>query len=268
MFVESSRALTPFLSSSLLRSPHGFSTRAGGVSSAAHLATLNFSTARGDTAENVRENFRRFTEAAGLPARVAVLAQVHGSDVLTLDRAAIERLPSPASGDLPAGDGLVTRERGVTLCVRVADCLPILLEDSEAGVVCALHAGWRGSVAGIAARGVMAMTRLGASCASIRAAIGPGIHECCFEVGGEVREAIASSCGEEMARRVTAEREGKLFADLPALNRALLLRAGVLPEHIDICAACTCCDPARFFSHRGSGGARGVMAAMISLPEQ
>lgn len=277
MFTEKQNGSVVYLTSSLLACPHGFSTRAGGVSAAPHLASMNFAP-REDDPDSVTENYRRFTAAVSLPGAVAAASQVHGSDVLTVRRDDLPALAlSPVLRPLPEADGFVTAEKGVTLCVKIADCVPLLLWDGEAGVVCALHAGWRGSAAGIALRGVEAMTAHGARPARTVCAVGPSIHPCCFEVGEDFVRDFRRLLGAPVADRFLSERctdrpspafsagERRVFADLQGLNRYLLLEAGLRPEHIDVSPECTCCDPARFFSHRATGGRRGVMAAMISL---
>lgn len=265
MFYETVRNGLPLLRSDLLPEgiPHGFATRLGGVSGAGmpHLRSLNFGENRGDDPANVRENFRRFTEAAGLPPTVAAAKQIHSTIIL---RPRKSELPYT---ELPEGDGFFTDEPGVTLCVKIADCIPILLwsGETEHPAVAALHGGWRGSAAGIAPKGVAQLCTLGADPGKIVALIGAGIGVCCYEVGEDFRAAFTAALGEDTAKKYLQSREGKLFADLKGLNRHLLLESGLREEHIDICPECTCCAPERFFSHRASKGLRGTMAAMISL---
>jgi hypothetical protein len=149
------------------------------------------------------------------------------------------------------------------LVVKVADCVPILLSDPKAGVIAALHAGWRGSALGIACRGIERMVQLGADPEQIVVAIGPCIHACCYEVGEDFRLRVEELLGDEICKRFLKPRGDKLYADLPELNRQFLLASHVKKEHIDISPACTCCHPDRYFSHRASHGKRGTMAAMI-----
>lgn len=268
MFVFHDGAL-PFYRSTALPVPHGFSTRLGGVSgadpAAAHLRSLNFGENRGDTPENVRENFARFTSAAGLPyPAVAVSRQEHGTRIISVTAAGKEDLPYPVP---PAADGFFTAEKGVTLCVKVADCIPILLcsLDETRPAVAALHAGWRGSVAAIAREGVRCFKAHGVPPEKLAAAIGPGIGACCYEVGEDF---LAVFCREVPdPGRFLSRRDGKAYADLKALNRQILLDCGVPEGQIDVCAECTCCHSDRFFSHRASKGMRGSMAAMIAVGE-
>ena len=133
-------------------------------------------------------------------------------------------------------DGLVTARPWTRLAVKTADCLPILLADPRAQVVAAVHAGWRGSAAGIASRGVEAMVRLhGSRPEDIRAAFGPSSGVCCFEVGPEV----ATQFSAWFPKR--NDFDGKTCIDLPAANRLQLISAGLRPERIAHLAPCTVC---------------------------
>ena len=133
-------------------------------------------------------------------------------------------------------DGLVTATPRTRLAVKTADCLPILLADPRAKVVAAVHAGWRGSAAGIAMRGVEAMARLhGSRPEDIRAAFGPSIGVCCFEVGPEVAKQFSVWFPER------DDLDGKTCIDLPAANRRQLISAGLRPERIAHLAPCTVC---------------------------
>ena len=242
---------------------HGFSTRKGGVSPAPWDA-LNLGPGRGDAPENVRENYRRFFAAIGADEGRAVLSlQVHRDDV---------RLCT--AGDAGKGllrerdyeaDALITAERELPLVVFSADCGTVLLHDPEAGCIGAVHAGWRGCAAGIPEKAVREMVRLlGARPERILAAVGPCIGPCCFETDGDVPAAMRAALGAESEPYL--ERRGpKWHVDLAGLNRRWLLRAGLLPEHIDVCGLCTACRPELFWSHRRMGEARGAQVAVICL---
>ena len=170
------------------------------------------------------------------------------------------------------GDGYVTADPFVTPGVKTADCTPILLEASVGGdvvAVAALHAGWKGTVADIAGEGVrkltaLAMERAGVASEEItlRAAIGPCIHACCFEVREDCLSVVRGCLG-NMAETYIRRRGEQTFLDLPALNRALLMRAGVAEENLDICSYCTACRTDLFYSHRASGGVRGTLLSVI-----
>lgn len=109
------------------------------------------------------------------------------------------------------------------------------------------------------------MLRLGASLGNIRVAMGACIHNCCFEVQTDFVEAVTALRGEDFARTHIDRRAGRYYADLPSMNRALLLEAGISPDAIDCSDDCTCCHPDRYHSHRRTRGKRGVMAAAIAL---
>ena len=196
---------------------HGFSTREGGVSTEAHLASMNTGFFRGDSDENVRENIRLLCSYAGTPENTVCTPQIHSAEV---------RYVTPENGgegifcDVPYPcDGFVTDKAGVSLLVRVADCTPILLcgvKDDGNTVVGAVHAGWRGAAAGIAAVAVEKMKQLGAK--NICAAVGACIHSCCYEVGEDMRDAVAAMRGAEFAARHIKERDGRLYADIAGIN--------------------------------------------------
>ncbi|MBE6622289.1 MAG: peptidoglycan editing factor PgeF [Ruminococcaceae bacterium] len=238
--------------------PHGFSTRFGGVSHGNGLDSLDLGAAAGS--EEVAENRRRLAEALGSsPDRMFSARQIHS--------ATVETVTSADLGREFACDGFVTAERGLLLTVKTADCVPILLCDEVAGVVAAVHAGWRGTVAGIAREAVKAMTTLGASPSRIAAAIGPCIHRECYEVD-EPFLATVKEQNEALTAFVTPlpHKEGHYLADLVAMNRYLLLSAGLTEGNLYACGFCTDCASEVFFSHRASGGKRGLMMAGIRLP--
>ena len=252
-----------YLASPLLDTPHGFSTRLGGVSEG-YLASLNLGCHRGDTEENLRENYRRFCAAIGADDQSLVMTnQVHGVAVRGVTKADIKAdllAPTPFEAD-----GLTTDAPGVTLVIFSADCIPVLLFDPVKKAVGACHAGWRGTAGAIGAETVKAMAeRYGCNPGDIRAAIGPGIGKCCFETDADVPEAMEAALG-ELARPYMTRTGEKWYVDLKAINRAVLLAAGVAAEHIDVSEDCTCCQHERFWSHRHTGGVRGSQAAAILL---
>ena len=270
-----------------LRIVHGFSTKHGGVSTKPYISDLNFGFSVGEERAVTVENYRRFAAAIGVDFSGMLCAnQTHTSRVLRVDaryRGMGLEVPLPA---LPAGnplepeiaeagfDGFVTAEPGVALVVRAADCVPILFCDPVAGVIGACHAGWRGTVAGIAAETVRQMEALGAVPESIRAAIGFSIGLCCYEVDDAFYETFRSAVGADICRAVFAKNPGyenpeKWHCDLRACNRLLLEAAGVPAANIDVSEMCTYCHSALFHSHRyaqrNTGGVRGLMAACISM---
>ena len=244
------------------RFPHGFSTRSGGVSTLEHLATMNFTTSTGDSEENVAENCRIFLSALGLEPDSRISShQIHSAKVRYVTEA-------DAGSVFDDCDGFVTDRPGVALIVKTADCVPILMSDNEAGVIAAVHAGWRGTVGAIAPIAANEMVKLGASLENIRIAIGPCIHDCCFEVQQDFVDAVSDIRGKVFADTHIHRRKASRYADLVGMNLDLLSAAGIQRAQIDVAADCTCCAPFLYHSHRATKGKRGVMAAVIGLPER
>lgn len=245
---------------------HGFSTRLGGVSRDPYTAELNLAFGRGDSDDVVLENLSLFADALGVsPESVVSLPQIHSNNVIKITSEHCGAGYYYKESSLPDGcDGYVCCRKGVTLGVKTADCVPILLADRKNGVISALHAGWRGSVTGIASKGVEKMLELGAEASHIVAAIGPCIHDCCYEVSDDVYEA-AVAYDNDLARCFSDSKNGKYMADLVSLNKILLVKSGVESRNIDTSSLCSCCYPDLFYSHRASKGKRGTMLAVITL---
>ncbi len=244
---------------------HGFATRAGGVTTIPEAGSMNLAPLLGDSDENVRENIARFAEYSGLGGRHVIYGhQIHSAEILTVDR------DTPYGGTCGREcDGYVTRDSGVALMVRSADCVPVLLYgvlDSGAIVVAAVHAGWRGTVAGIAGAAVDRLCALGCRRDSVRAAIGPSIADCCFEVQGDFIDAVSAARGSDFAARHIALRDGRYFASLQRMNLEILADAGVSGDAVDVSPDCTAHMNDMYHSHRASGGRRGVGGAMIGVP--
>ena len=261
-----------FIKSKILRSVHAFSTREGGVSSLEHTKSLNLAFGRGDSDEVVLKNLEIFAEAVGItPENIISLPQIHSDVIYKVGRADAGK-GYFIRGDIREGDGYITDEKGIALGVKAADCVPILFEAEKGGEVVAVgavHAGWRGTVAGIASKCVKLLCdEYGVSPSGIRAVIGPCIHRCCYEVGEELKEAVEQQLGCNAAEKFVVpmpDKEKKYSCDLVGLNRQLLLEAGILQENLEVIDLCTCCHPELFFSHRFSRGKRGTMLNVVSL---
>jgi polyphenol oxidase len=236
---------------------HGFATRAGGVSAPPY-DTLNLGGKWGDAAGNVVENRRRLARAAGAPLVFA--SQVHG--------AAIARVRAGDAAAEIAGrevDGLCTDRGDVALGVFVADCIPAVVVDPRTGAFAAVHAGWRGTLAGVLPAAVRALAaHFGARPADLRVALGPAIGPCCFEVGPEVVAAFEAGLPGARVGGVVVEGSGKPRIDLKRANAILLERAGVAPEAVDAGPECTSCDRARFFSYRRDKGQTGQHLGFVA----
>lgn len=244
---------------------HGFSTRLGGVSPAPW-DSLNLGANRGDSPDRVRENFFRFCTAAGTDFHALVKNhQVHSSRIRPVTRG--DAVSDPAQAGTFEADGLITDEPGVCLTIFSGDCIPLLFYDPVRRCVAAAHAGWRGTAAGIAARTAQAMMQdYGCQAQNILAAVGPGIGPCCFETHADVPDGLRAGLGEDAGAFIQPlAAPGKFSVDLKGANACFLQRAGLIPEHIAVCSACTACSLDVFWSHRVQGNRRGSMAAVIQL---
>jgi polyphenol oxidase len=256
----------PLLRSDLLAAPfaHGFSTRAGGTSPPP-FDSLNLGAKWGDQPAAVAENRRRLARAVGVAGPIYVARQVHGAAV-----AYVRAGDDPAAIAAIEADALCSDDARVALGVFVADCLPALIVDPRTGAVAAVHAGWRGTVAGVLPAAVRALAdRFGARPGDLRVALGPAIGACCFEVGAEVVAAFAStlvgSPGAD-AGVIHASPRGvpdKWHVDLRLANRLLLEGAGVAPDAIDAAPDCTHCDRPRFYSYRRDHDRTGQQMGIV-----
>lgn len=244
---------------------HGFSTRLGGVSPAPW-ESMNLGSNRGDDPSNVDENYRRFCCAIGADSSAIVKNhQVHSSRIRHVTAADIVSPPS-LLGDHDA-DGLICSQPGVCLTVFSADCIPVLLYDPVQRVIAAVHAGWRGTAAGISHRAAAEMISVyGCRGEDILAAIGPGISPCCFETHRDVPDGLREGLGQDAEGFIRPlPKEGKFSVDLKGANAHWLRMAGLTEDHIAVSSACTTCRGDHFWSHRILGNERGSMAAMIQL---
>ncbi|MEM6618577.1 MAG: peptidoglycan editing factor PgeF [Pseudomonadota bacterium] len=215
---------------------HGFFTRRGGVSSGI-FAGLNCGLGSSDQEGVVRLNRGLVAHAMGVPAdHLTGVHQVHSATVVRRDTGNV--------GAREKADALVTDRPGIALSVLAADCAPVLLADQEAGVIGAVHSGWRGAWRGVLAATVEAMDALGAR--RIRAAVGPCISQRSYEVGPEF---LAQFCGEDPSwTRFFAPGQGdRMLFDLPGFVLARLRDAGADAEWL---GHCTYLDEGRFFSYR------------------
>ena len=238
--------------------PHGFFGRQGG-SSSGEFASLNASVSVGDDPARVAQNRALAASTLGGSAEtIVMLHQVHSNRVVVAGE-------SFSAEALPQADALVTRTRGLLLCILTADCAPVLLADHEAGVIGAFHAGWKGAVTGVAEATVAAMTKMGAQPARTRAAIGPTISAPNYEVGPDfAAEVIAAN--PHAASRVSAPNGGREHFDLPGFVGDRLRAAGV--GTITDLGICTYGAPDAYFSHRHAthrGTRTGRQMALIGL---
>jgi polyphenol oxidase len=272
---------------------HGFSTRAGGFSGAYKKGDLNLGFTKEDSPAAVERNRAAFLKKLGAVEKAR--AERHGArpfwPLVTLKQIhsdIIHRLDSVPPESLP-GDGMITATPGLLLAVQAADCLPVILVDTRRRAVGVFHAGWRGTMQRIVEKGVGEMFRgFGSRPRDLKAAIGPGIRGCCYQVGDEVRTKFESqfSYTAQLFREVkesdpvrekypllflTARAPGhgelppKILLDLGEANRQQLLAAGVPGKNIDVSPLCTSCHPERLFSYRAERGKTGRMMAVAGI---
>ena len=267
----------------------------GGVSKIYGGNALNLGLTPHDTKSAVKRNRREFMAALtasserekSRPSRaqqppLVTVRQIH-SDL-------IHRITEVPKNNAPlAGDGMVTNIAGILLGVLTADCLPVIVVDPRRHAVGVFHAGWRGTAKRIVEKGIGEMHRWFASDpGDLKAAIGPGIRGCCYEVGPEVRSAFEAQFiyGSELFREskdrneihekypllfLTSRAPGhsdlpkKIFLDLAEANRRQLLAAGIPAKNISDLGLCTLCRQDLFFSHRGEKGVTGRMMAAVGI---
>ena len=264
---------------------HGFSTRSGGVSRVYGGNSLNLGFTKHDARGAVERNRLLFLRQLGAasdkkPWPLVTLHQIHSDLIHCVD--------SPPEHQL-TGDGLVTRAPEILVAVQTADCLALILVDPAHRAVGVFHAGWRGTLQRIAEKGVGEMRRcFGSDPRHLKAAIGPGIHSCCYEVGTEVREKFESqfAYAADLFREIKesdpvrvkypllflnarppghGDVQPKIFLDLVEANRRQLIEAGLSPKNIAASELCTACRPDLLFSHRAEKGMTGRMMAVAGI---
>jgi hypothetical protein len=248
---------------------------------------LNLGFTKQDSKTAVERNRSAFLRVLGIddshPWPLVALRQVH-SDVIH---------PVAALPEQPlVGDGLITSEPNLLLAVQTADCLPVIVVDRKQRAVGAFHAGWRGTVKRIVEKGVGEMRRwFGSKPRDLEAAIGPGVHNCCYTVGEEVREKFVSQFeyGAELFHEVkesdpvrekypllflTARAPGhsklpvNIFLDLVEANRRQLIDAGVPAKTIETSPLCTSCRTDLLFSYRAEKGTTGRLMGVVGVRNQ
>jgi YfiH family protein len=232
---------------------HGFLGRCGGVSQGG-FSSLNLSERVGDAPTAVAENRRR-VEAGWPPGhRLVSMQQEHGRRVVPV---------CSTAEDVGAADAMVTAQAGLVLGILTADCVPILLVAPEQYAVAAVHAGWRGTLAGIVIEAIDALReRYGAPPSGIQAALGPAIGGCCYEVEREIGAEYVARWG-GLPDAVWRADGPKGLLDLRGANVQQLRRAGVPDSGLYRMGPCTLCGSEDYFSHRGSGGRTGRQLSFV-----
>ncbi len=220
---------------------HGFFTRRGGVSEGLY-ESLNCGPGSDDLAENVTENRARAMARLGAtPESLCTLYQIHGNRVI------VAEAPWPMGSGARA-DAMITNRPGLTLGILTADCVPVLLAAPRAGVIGAVHAGWKGALGGVVAAAIDAMCRLGAEPGEISAALGPAIAQSSYEIGPEVRDAFIGDDADNARFFKPSGRDGHYLFDLSGQVAAQLEAAGI--GAVDRLDRDTCVEEDLFFSYR------------------
>ena len=231
-----------------------FTTRAGGASTGPY-ASLNLGSSVGDDPASVRANRAALAGALGFdPERAVAMRQVHGAEVLRVG-------PDDGAGSFTGSlagvadaDACVTTTPGVALLAMGADCPVIVAWRRDGAGAAAIHAGWRGLVAGVVEAGIAAMS---VPRGEVHAVVGPHVGPCCYPVDHALRARMAGSFGPQVVRGDAV--------DLGECAAVALERAGVPAVQQGRVVGCTSCDAARFFSYRRDGQATGRQAAVVIL---
>jgi len=243
---------------------HAMSTRTGGISPAP-FHSMNLGSGTPDAPENIRKNYDLLAKSLGFDLQTVVTShQVHGSSIARIETVPQRKAPFPAEHILDGYDAFITATPGIVLMVRVADCVPVILFDPAKKALALVHAGWKGTLAGIAGKTANALGKeYGCDPENIRAGIGPAIGPCCFMVREDVSRLFFGTFP-DAGSYVRREREGARI-DLHEANRLQLLEEGLRPEHIEISPLCTACNLDLFFSHRGEQGKTGRLGLLAGL---
>lgn len=253
---------------------HAVFTRRRGFS-AAPFAGLNASSVTGDDPAVVARNKAEIIAALGLP--LVATKPVHGGAVAIIGReTAAERSekwlePLQARLRTTEADAMVCNETGFALCWAYGDCAPILLYDPEHTALALIHAGWRGTAAGVVPNSIAAMNaRFNSRPEALLAGIGPAIGACCYEVSPAVQDAFAGNplaweCARFVVRQPRLDSSSGVYLDIAGSNYRQLLASGILAEHIDDSGYCTGCRTDLFYSHRREPRPSGRFAVAVGL---
>ena len=244
---------------------HAFSTRLGGVSTD-EFTSMNLAFNRGDSPENVTENYKRFCKSAGFDYEsLTASSQDHHTFVRAVTKENVGvGIYKPK--DIESVDALITNEPSVTLVTYYADCTPLFFVDTKQKAIGLAHAGWRGTVGRIGDNVVKKMQSLyGTDPSDIKAAIGPAISVCCYEVDKPCADNFLALDELDSTKFVFPKGNGKFMIDLLETNRQILVHAGVKNENITVSDVCTNCNSELLWSHRATKGHRGTMSAFMCI---
>jgi polyphenol oxidase len=216
----------------------------------------------GDLRAKVIENRKRFLTSIELElANLVAAQQIHGTEIQVVKRPQIGSGATMVQTALPETDALITRERGVILAIFTADCLPVFIYDPMTPAIGIVHAGWRGTIAGIIKLTLAKMVHeFKTDPGYCRVGIGPSICATCFKVAPDVADQFRA-----VNPQVVKPTESGYQVDLGAFNAHLFQAVGVKPEQIFRADICTSCRREEFFSYRAEGGTSGRMMGIIAL---
>ncbi len=233
-----------------------------GITSKMDTQTQKFSLAM-HTGENIDISFSNRLKAIDMlnisqNTKIILASQTHSSNVVIVDEMNSRGWES-MSDAISDCDALICSKSGVLIGVMTADCVPILLFDTQKNVVAAVHAGWKGTKANIVAESVKVM-RENFGCENIIAGIGPSICKCCYEVDDKLAGEFSG-----IYRDCVTIVDGKYMLDLQLINRLQLLDAGLKDENIEMSNICTACENKSYFSYRKENGCSGRFGSFIGL---
>lgn len=243
-----------------------FSTRLGGVSTGIY-ESMNFSFDRGDSTDNVIENYKKFTNATGIDFDSLVCSkQTHTTNVYIADKNNCQMgiTRERSYSDI---DGLITDKAQVTLVTAFADCVPVFFVDPVHRVIASSHSGWRGTVNNITRTTLKTMNEhFGTNPSDVYSFVGPCICMDCYEVSLDVAEQFIIRFPKKQIDNILYKKEnGKYQLDLKLANYYNMVNAGIPSQNTGIADICTCCNPDLLYSHRASNGQRGVLNAFMYI---
>lgn len=241
----------------------GFSTRNGGVS-IGEWNSLNCALHVNDLPQNVVRNRQLLTDAIGVSfAGWTCAEQVHGNEVYVVSKQDRGKGRFSSADAIPSKDGLITNVPGICLTSFYADCVPLYFFDPVHQVIGLAHAGWKGTVSSIALELVHKMHRtFGSQPKQLKAAIGPAIGRCCYEVDDAVIQHFEAA---HITYGITPKINKRFWLDLKEINRQIMIKAGIMASNIELSNLCTACHTDVFFSHRAEEGKTGRMISWIGL---
>jgi len=243
---------------------HAFCTRQGGASRKDY-ASLNMSFREGDEEDKVLQNWGRLAEVFDIPIeQFLVVNQVHGDGIFVIKPQG-SYFSSRAQLDY---DAIVTNRPGLAICIKTADCVPVFIVDKVQKIIAIVHAGWRGSAAGISTKVIeLLRAQYLSNPRDILAAIGPSIGKCCYEVDSVVAKSFAGKKNHEAFLFPTVS-GNKWMLDLAEANRCQIIDCGIPEKNIELSGDCTSCRQDLFFSHRAAGGVTGRQINFMMIKEE